>query len=156
MTDGHVWQTLQVHIGAICSHLSCNCRYPAKAMIKKVKSLIYYTLVYQPAAHFWTATRSQKRGFFTPTEVGAHLPTPEGWRAELAQEGRLHQTVWQSVQSQSCLKFGKLNARCQDRTQVGAMASAINNCQWHKRATDWAKSRPDSKQVHRQLPVAER
>jgi hypothetical protein len=93
MTDGHVWQTLQVHIGAICSHLSCNCRYPAKAMIKKVKSLIYYTLVYQPAAHFWTATRSQKRGFFTPTEVGAHLPTPEGWRAELAQEGRLHQTV---------------------------------------------------------------
>ena len=25
-------------------------------------------------------------------EVGTHLPTPEGWRVELAQKGRLHQT----------------------------------------------------------------
>ena len=91
--------------------------------------MIYYTLVYRPAAHFWTTTRFLKRGFFTPTEVGTHLPTPEGWRAELAQEGHLHQTVDKSVQSQSCLKFSKLNARCQDRTQVGAMACAINNCQ---------------------------
>src|SRR5664279_2660100 len=40
---------------------------------------------------------------FTPTEVGTHLPTSEGWRAELAQVERLHQTFDKSTQSWTCL-----------------------------------------------------
>src|SRR5664279_6418890 len=40
---------------------------------------------------------------FTPTEVGTHLPTSKGWRAELAQVGRLHQTFDKSKLSWTCL-----------------------------------------------------
>src|SRR5664279_1878175 len=65
---------------------------------------------------------------FTPTEVGTHLPTSEGWRAELAQEGRLHQTVDISAQSQECL--GSINHRplsVRIEPMAVAIASAIKN-----------------------------
>src|SRR5664279_4160172 len=74
---------------------------------------------------------------FTPTEVGTHLPTSEGWRAELAQEGWLLSTGnCRHLRTKSEMpRFSKSPSTVRIEPTAVPIASAINTVSYtHLRA----------------------